>query len=102
VIHFGPSRANRPVPFIMRTNEQIHGHEVMQMMLDSGVTYTRATLRDAILEKFGPEARFFTCSAENMTADGLIDFLAGRGKFVETAGGFTTDPANVCDHESNP
>jgi probable metal-binding protein len=83
----------------MQSNNQIHGHEVMQMMLASGVTYTRHSLREAILERFGSEARFFTCSAEHLTADGLIDFLAGRGKFVETSSGFTTDPAHVCHHD---
>lgn len=83
----------------MQSNQQIHGHEVMQMMLDSGVTYTRDSLREAILERFGSDARFFTCSAEELTADGLIDFLAGRGKFIGTSIGFTTDPANICDHK---
>jgi probable metal-binding protein len=83
----------------MQTNNPIHGHEVLHMMLDSGVTYTRRSLREAILERFGPDSRFFTCSAENMTADALIEFLAGRGKFVAKPEGFTTDPANICHHE---
>ena len=34
---------------------QIHGHDVMQMMLASGKSYTKETLKKAIVEKFGEE-----------------------------------------------
>jgi probable metal-binding protein len=88
-----------PFPVIMNKN-QVHGHEVMHMMLDSGVAYTRDSLRQAIIKRFGSETRFFTCSAEGLTADTLIDFLASRGKFIETTDGFTTDPAKVCQHDA--
>ena len=59
---------------------QIHGHEVMQMMLQSGKAYTRASLLADIVATFGPGARFFTCSAENMSLPALLDFLAERDK----------------------
>jgi probable metal-binding protein len=90
----------RPVPVIMQNKNQVHGHEVMHMMLDSGVAYTRNSLRQAIIKRFGSDTRFFTCSAEGLTADALIDFLASRGKFTETTDGFTTDPAKVCQHDA--
>ena len=32
---------------------QVHGHEVMRMMIEQGTSYTRETLRDAMVEKFG-------------------------------------------------
>ena len=47
---------------------QIHGHDVLNMMLASGKTYTKATLVVDIIEKFGRDAKFHTCSAEDMTA----------------------------------
>jgi probable metal-binding protein len=78
--------------------EQVHGHDVMAMMIESGKVYTRASLRAAIIERFGAEARFYTCSAENMTPDDLIAFLRARGKFVEAAEGFKTDQGKMCDH----
>ncbi len=77
---------------------QIHGHEVMQMMMRSGKAYTRESLRAAIIEEFGPDARFYTCSADSMTADELIAFLQARGKFVEAPGGITTEPGKMCNH----
>lgn len=75
-----------------------HGHEVMQMMLQSGKIYTRETLIQDIEEVFGKEATFHTCSAINMTADELIDFLDSRGKILPMDQGFTTDPSKICNH----
>ena len=60
----------------------IHGHEVLQMMIASGETYTVATLEAAIVARFGKEARFHTCSAENLSAAELVAFLQKKGKFI--------------------
>jgi len=78
--------------------EQIHGHEVMQMMLQSGKLYTRASLLTDIVAKFGPASRFHTCSAENLTPEGIIDFLQAKGKFVPREGSFQTSPDLMCKH----
>ena len=53
----------------------------------------------AIIEKFGPQERFYTCSADNLTAQGLIDFLKDHGKFMPMDEGFTVDGTKVCQHE---
>ncbi len=78
--------------------EQIHGHEVMQMMLQSGTAYTRTTLLNDIVSTFGRDSRFFTCSADNLTAEGLIDFLQAKGKFVPCDSGFRTSSDLMCSH----
>ena len=78
--------------------QEIHGHEVMEFMIASETSFTRESLREAIIGKFGAEARFHTCSAEGMTADGIITFLEERGKFQLVEGGFTTDPSKICNH----
>ena len=72
--------------------DQIHGHEVMKMMVESGEAFTRASLQTAILARFGTDTRFYTCSADNMTAAALIDFLEQRGKFISKDNGFSTAP----------
>jgi len=76
----------------------IHGHEVMRMMVESGKQYSRSSLREEIENNFGQQARFHTCSAFDMTADDLIDFLEARGKFLSMDDGFTTDRSKICNH----
>lgn len=77
--------------------EQIHGHEVLHMM--EGHSYTEDSLRKAIIERWGAEQLFYTCSADNLTVDGLISFLKEHGKFKPMDNGFTVDTTQVCDHE---
>lgn len=82
------------------TNPSIHGHEVIHMMVESGRTYTETSLRDDIVTRFGDQARFHTCSAENLTPTGLIEFLASRGKLKPVPGGFVFGSGDACgdDH----
>ena len=79
-------------------SEQVHGHEVMLMMIDSGEAYTKATLRAAIIERFGEDTKFYTCSADNMTVDELLVFLEERDKFIHEGEGFRTEPDKMCKH----
>ena len=74
-----------------------HGHEVLAMM--QGKSYTEEGLLKAIIEQFGPDERFYTCSADNLTAQGLIDFLKSHGKFKPMDDGFTVDTTKVCENE---
>ena len=64
--------------------ESIHGHEVMQMMVESGAAYTKDSLEAAIITKFGKDARFHTCSAQNLTPRELVEFLESREKFIDS------------------
>ncbi len=77
---------------------QIHGHEVMQMMLSSDKTYTKASLTRDIKTRFGADARFYTCSAENLTAEDLVAFLEAKGKFIAASDGFQTSADRMCQH----
>lgn len=79
-------------------SDSIHGHEVMQMMLAQGGSFTRESLRQAIHSAFGSDARFHTCSAEGMDADQLIAFLERKGKFVAEGEGFQTRADRICNH----
>ncbi|OVE76681.1 metal-binding protein [bacterium F11] len=80
--------------------DPIHGHEVIKMMINSPAPFTPESLEKAILQKFGAEARFYTCSAENMTAKELISFLNQRDKFIKKGDDVSIDTSKVCDHES--
>lgn len=77
--------------------EQLHAHEVLHMM--EGNSYSEASLKEAIIRKFGTEQRFYTCSASDMNAEELIVFLKQKGKFMPTETGFTVDITKKCDHK---
>ena len=82
----------------MEPATEIHGHEVMKMMLEADKPFDETSLEAAIIDRFGSEARFCTCSANGMTAQELIAFLAARGKFVPSGEGFSTQADKICDH----
>lgn len=77
--------------------EQLHAHEVLHMM--EGNSYSEASLKEAIIRKFGAEQRFYTCSASDMNAEELIVFLKQKSKFMPTETGFTVDITKKCDHK---
>lgn len=71
----------------------IHGHEVLHFIIEQEPT------RDQLVAAFAPEARFHTCSAEDMDLDGLLLFLAERGKISDINGRLSADPAKMCAHD---
>lgn len=85
------------VSMLPSTNSQVHGHEVIAMMMQSRGSYTRESLAAAIRAKFGPAARFYTCCASDLTPEELIVFLEERGKFVPRDAGFAINPEHRCD-----
>ena len=76
----------------------IHGHDVLNMMIESGEQYTERSLVEAIHARFGEQARFHTCSAENMSAAELVAFLHKKGKFIPQESGFNTAESKICRH----
>ena len=77
---------------------EIHAHEVMHMMLELNTGFSRDSLYRAIIDRFGEDAKFHSCSEAGMDADKVIDFLESRGKFVARADGFTTAQDKICNH----
>lgn len=76
----------------------IHGHEVLNMMLESDEQYSETSLIQVIHTRFGESVRFHTCSAENMTAAQLVEFLKNKGKFIPLSEGFSTHQSKICQH----
>lgn len=78
---------------------EVHGHEVMNLLLTAGRPLSRDELVAAIVERFGSAARFYTCSARGLTAAGIVAFLDERSKLTEVGGGLTTSPDRICSHD---
>ena len=77
----------------------IHGHDILHILLEADPQLTREELIHLAHERFGAEARYHTCAVEGMSIEQLIDFLAGRGKFVVHEGRLVADPAKICNHD---
>jgi len=77
---------------------EIHAHEVMRMMLELDTDFSRESLAQAIIERFGVDAEFHSCSKAGMGVNAVIDFLESRGKFVARADGFNTAQDKICNH----
>lgn len=75
---------------------KLHAHEVLNMM--GTKTYTEDRLRKEIVDTFGPDTRFYTCSADNLDAAQLVEFLKEKGKFKPQEEGFAFDETKRCNH----
>lgn len=73
-----------------------HAHSILDMM--EGHSYTEESLLAAIVDKFGADATFHTCSCEGMSPEAIIQFLKDKGKFMFTEEGFTVDITRRCNH----
>ena len=78
--------------------QSIHGHEVLNFMLENKAGFTKESLISSIQARFGADATFHTCSAEGMNSAQLVDFLEEKGKFIEGDAGFNTEREKICNH----
>ena len=84
----------------MQTTEttSVHGHDVLDLILSAPAPLSRAELAAEVQRRFGPGARFHTCSASGMTFEHLLMFLLTRAKVVERDGRLSVNAENVCNH----
>lgn len=59
--------------------QSVHGHDVLNMMLEADTPWQRETLILAIQRRFGEDTRFHTCSQSGLSAAELVDFLEKKG-----------------------
>ena len=64
-----------------------HVHDVLTMINETRVAYTKSGLQEAIVEHFGEAARFASCSQDGMASEQAVEFLISRGKFVPEQAG---------------
>ncbi|MBO9495441.1 YecH family protein [Thalassotalea sp. G20_0] len=67
--------------------ESVHGHNVLNMIREQEVALSKEALLTAMSAEFGEEARYHTCSAQELTAAELVDQFVGKGKLIETSEG---------------
>jgi probable metal-binding protein len=70
-----PGMAMEPLP-----DQIVMGHEVLDLILERGGSCTLTELRADAQAKFGPGAVFGNCHGDRFAFDGLVEFLASKGK----------------------
>ncbi len=79
-------------------SDSIHGHEIIDFVTENSNRFTRTSLVEDIHQRHGADIRFHTCSASDLTAVQLIDFLVSHDKFVESSEGLLAPTGLRCDH----
>lgn len=83
----------------MSCQQQVHGHEVMQMLSDAGAAISKEELKAQIEAIYGENPRFFACAIADADLDGILTFLKARGKVFEKDGKLSTDLRLMCKHD---
>jgi len=79
--------------------ESFHGHEILDMLIQSPRVYTLQKLQAAIHEKYGSNVVFHACGGENMSFNDLMQYLLVRGKIAEQDGTLIAFADKKCDHD---
>ncbi|MBC8494789.1 DUF2492 family protein [archaeon] len=74
----------------------LHGHEVIEFIHTKPIL--KKNLLSTIKKEFG-DAKFHTCSKENMTAEELLKFLEEADKLHFKDEKAYINEGNVCDHD---
>ncbi|MDQ8199882.1 YecH family protein [Pelagicoccus enzymogenes] len=76
----------------------IHAHEILEMMIRTGKTYTNESLSAEIVDEFGEDATFHTCSGHGLDAYDIVQHLWMKGKFYGNPEAFVFRPGDRCSH----
>ena len=77
-------------------SNSVHGLEALNVMKEAGGDFSRENMIEAVNTRFGGDTRYHVCIKENMTAEELVDFLAGKNLLVETDNGFSVQADIPC------
>ncbi|MDQ8181360.1 YecH family metal-binding protein [Pelagicoccus sp. SDUM812005] len=84
--------------FVDLRKPDIHAHEILEMMIRAGKTYSNESLSAAVVEEFGEDATFHTCSGHGLDPYDIVQHLWAKGKFTGDPDAFVFEAGNRCDH----
>ncbi|TCI04045.1 DUF2492 family protein [Corallincola luteus] len=76
----------------------IHGHKVLELILSSAPNQSLTELRQLVINNFGTDAIYHTCSESDMDLDSLLAFFVARGKVAGDDGALNVDETKICQH----
>ena len=78
--------------------EPLYGHDLLGLLLDKGGACTLEDLRAVSSAVHGPNASYQNCHGGVFDFDGVIAFLASKGKVQVAEGQVTLGMAPSCQH----
>jgi probable metal-binding protein len=91
--------SSRVMAEALPTKKSLHGHDVLYLLLEAEGPLSPEAMLERVTARFGPDARYHTCSAEGMDARTLLAFLMERGKIVPApGGGYVVAGHRICKH----
>ena len=78
--------------------QDIHGHVVLNLLLEAPEPLSRLALEEKIETVFGSDVCFHTCSQHDLSLNELLEFLLSKRKVVEVESGLTANPDRMCNH----
>jgi len=79
-------------------SESIHGHEIIDLVSNHPDGMTIAQLTEAVAKQFGGMPRFYTCSAEDLALDELLEFLHAGNKIRISGDSVYPGKSPACSH----
>jgi len=78
--------------------ESIHGHEIIDLVSSNPDGLSTAQLTETVAKQFGGMPRFYTCCAENLTLDELLEFLHAGHKIRIAGDSVYPGKSPACSH----
>ncbi len=63
--------------------ESIHGHNVLKLIKSQNEPMSQQQLLNALTEHFGEDSRYHTCSAQELSAEELLQIFIKKGKLAK-------------------
>ena len=60
--------------------KSIHGHKVLKLIREHNQPVSKSKLLTTMVQHFGSESRFHTCSAKELSAEQLVELFLDKGK----------------------
>ena len=75
----------------------LHIHEVLNIIYGSDKIYTVEELKQEVIDSFGEDVNFTSCSDNQFFIDDMIDFMVQRGK-IQVQGDKIYPFGGACNH----
>lgn len=79
-------------------SEPLYGHDLLSLLVEKGGACSREDLRSASAMAHGPAAVYCNCHGDSFDFDGVLAFLASKGKITVADDIVSLGVAPACQH----